>query len=106
MKNQKRYLITTADEKTWKFDRPVIFLGEWCRLYDRKHIWSGMDSVVADPYGSEISKRDSDFSKVLALENKLFPKADYSKMRVNDLRKHAVAKLGWDESKAKKSKKD
>ena len=25
MNKQKRYLITTADEKTWKFDRPVIF---------------------------------------------------------------------------------
>ena len=35
--------------------------------------------------------------------NKLSSKADYSKMRVNDLRKHAVATLGWDESKAKKS---
>ena len=26
MTNKARYLITTADERTWKFDRPVIFL--------------------------------------------------------------------------------
>tara|TARA_X000000950_G_C13910764_1_gene658914 strand:+ start:2759 stop:4564 length:1806 start_codon:yes stop_codon:yes gene_type:complete len=71
--SQKRYLITTADENTWKFDRPVIFLGEWCRLYNRKHIWGGMDAIVAEPYGLKHSKRDSDYSKALILENKLFP---------------------------------
>ena len=73
MIKQKRYLITTHDENTWKFDRPVIFLGEWCRLYNRKHIWDGMDAVVSKPYGLENSKRDSDFSKTELLENKLFP---------------------------------
>jgi hypothetical protein len=46
-----RHLITTADERTWKFDRPVLFLGEWCRLYDRKQVWGGMDGIVAEPYG-------------------------------------------------------
>ena len=39
----KKYLITTADEATWKFDEKVVFLGEWCRLYNRKHIWKEMD---------------------------------------------------------------
>jgi hypothetical protein len=29
MSEVARYLITNADERTWKFDRPVIFLGEW-----------------------------------------------------------------------------
>ena len=38
--NKKKYhLITSANELTWKFDRPVVFLGEWCRLDDRKHVW-------------------------------------------------------------------
>lgn len=68
-----RYLITTADERTWKFDRPVIFLGEWCRLYDRKHIWQGMDAVVARPYGLSQARKDMDYSKARALEAKLFP---------------------------------
>ena len=72
MTSQKRYLITTADENTWKFDRPVIFLGEWCRLYNRKHIWGGMDALVAEPYGLKPSK-GPDYSKALILENKLFP---------------------------------
>jgi len=68
-----RYLITTADELTWKFDRPVIFLGEWCRLYDRKHVWQEMDGIVAAPYGLGKSHKDKDFNEARALEEKLFP---------------------------------
>ena len=44
-----RFLITTADERSWKLDRPVLFLGEWCRLFRRRDIWSTLDARVA-PY--------------------------------------------------------
>ena len=45
----KRFLITTALEETWREDEPVLFLGEWCRLYSRKKCWSKMDAEVL-PY--------------------------------------------------------
>ena len=64
MKRQKRYLITTADESTWKFDQPVIFLGEWCRLYERKHIWHNLDAIIAKPYGLGKFKKDADFFEI------------------------------------------
>ena len=70
MGKEKRYLITTADERTWKFDRPVIFLGEWCRLYDRKHVWQHMDAIVASPYGLGMKKKDADYAEVRILEEK------------------------------------
>ncbi len=73
MPDKERYLIVTADEQTWKFDRPVIFLGEWCRLYDRKHIWQEMDAILASPYGLEKSQKDDDYAAVLSLERKLLP---------------------------------
>lgn len=73
MKQSPRWLITTADERTWKFDRPVIFLGEWCRLYDRKHVWLGMDAIVVPPYGLGQAKKDVDHAEARALEEKLFP---------------------------------
>lgn len=44
-----KFLITTADETTWQADVPVLFLGEWCRLYARRHVWSKMDAEVV-PY--------------------------------------------------------
>ena len=73
MTKKKRYLITTADERTWKFDRPVVFLGEWCRLYDRKNIWHNMDAIVSEPYGIDPSKKKTDYYEAKRLEDKLFP---------------------------------
>lgn len=73
MSDELRYLITTADERTWKFDRPVLFLGEWCRRYERKHIWRDMDAIVAAPYGLTQAQKDADLAEARALEGELFP---------------------------------
>ena len=73
MSKERRYLITTADERTWKFDRPVVFLGEWCKLYDRKHIWQDMDAIVVPPYGLGAAKKDADYAEARTLEDMLFP---------------------------------
>jgi len=70
---EKRHLIDTADERTWKFDRPVIFLGEWCRFYNRQHLWEPMDAIVAEPYGLGLINKDADFSEARRLEGRLFP---------------------------------
>jgi putative transferase (TIGR04331 family) len=69
----ERYLITTADERTWKFDRNVIFLGEWCRRHERKHIWQHMNATVALPYGLGIAKKDADHDEARRIEERLFP---------------------------------
>lgn len=74
MSKMYRYLITTDDLATWKFDRPVIFLGEWCRNYSQEHIWKKMDAVVAPPYGLGKDKIDSDVLKANLIEKGLFPK--------------------------------
>ena len=31
-----RFLITTPQKNTWKFSEPILFLGEWCKLYKKK----------------------------------------------------------------------
>ena len=71
MLKESRYLITSSDERTWKFDRPVIFLGEWCRKYNRRHVWQDMDAIVADPYGLSTLQKDSDHRQARDLENKI-----------------------------------
>lgn len=63
----KRHLVTTSDERTWKSDSPVLFLGEWCRLYDRSAIWGGIDGEVAEPFGLEAEKKSNDADYVKAL---------------------------------------
>ena len=67
-----RYLIISADEQTWKFDRPVIFLSDWCRLYERRHIWKNMDAIIAAPYGLELANKDADNAQARILEDELF----------------------------------
>ena len=67
----KRFLITTADERSWVFDRPVLFLGEWCRLYERRHVWETMDAIVARPYGLEPSLKERNREYVRTLTDQL-----------------------------------
>lgn len=73
MPDISRHLITTADERTWKFDRPVIFLGEWCCVYDRSDIWSRMDAIVADPFGLGLAQKDEFYAQARGLEQHIFP---------------------------------
>lgn len=66
-----RYLITTSEERSWKFDRPVLFLGEWCCRYDRKHVWEGMDAAIAEPYGLQGGQKERDLAYIQALSSQL-----------------------------------
>jgi putative transferase (TIGR04331 family) len=44
-----RLLVTTALEETWDTKKPILFLGEWCKLYHRKTKWQNLDSELV-PY--------------------------------------------------------
>ena len=68
-----RCLITTADELSWQFDRPLLFLGEWCRRHARRHVWLPLDAIVAGPYGMAPEVRDSDHARARAYEAVLLP---------------------------------
>ena len=67
----KRFLITTADERSWIFDGPVLFLGEWCRLYERRHIWGPMNASVAKPYGLQLAQKNRNWQYVQTLTDQL-----------------------------------
>ena len=73
MTNIAKHLITTADERTWKFDRPVVFLGEWCKSYNRKHIWEHMDAETLCPLGEGQAQKNKLFAEARVLESQLFP---------------------------------
>jgi putative transferase (TIGR04331 family) len=56
----KRLLVTTSHESSWDVNQPTIFLGEWCKKDNRKHVWSKMDFKVTRPYGLDSDKRIPD----------------------------------------------
>ncbi len=62
----KRFLITSAIEETWRKDLPVLFLGEWCRRYDRMDEWKALDAEVL-PYHWD--DREKLFQDYLFLQN-------------------------------------
>ena len=40
-------LVTTALEETWQDSEHILFLGEWCKLYNQKLKWEKIDHSVA-----------------------------------------------------------
>lgn len=68
----KRVLITTALEETWPTaDVPVIFLGEWCKLYNRKHVWSKYDSITVPYHWDDRKKLYNDYIYLQGLYEKV-----------------------------------
>ena len=67
----KRFLVTTALEETWPDDGPVLFLGEWCRLYSRKNRWSVMDAEVMPYHWDDRAKLYSDYQYLQGFHEKL-----------------------------------
>ncbi len=67
------HLITTADERSWRFDCPVVFLNNHCQTYNRKKIWKNMESITADPYPLLEKKKENDYLETKKIEKKLFP---------------------------------
>lgn len=63
----KRVLVSTALEETWPKDgAPIIFLAEWCKLYERNHIWQDLDYEVVPYHWDDRKKISNDY---IYLEN-------------------------------------
>jgi len=56
--------VTTADERTWPKDQPILFLGEWCRRYSRKSVWQNGESIVAPYHWDDRKKLFEDYNFV------------------------------------------
>ena len=55
------FLVTTANQNFWKLDEPILFLGEWCRMYSQKHVWSELPHEVLPYYGLDRDRVYSDY---------------------------------------------
>jgi len=55
------FLVTTANQKFWNFDEPILFLGEWCRIYSQRHVWSKLSSETLSYYGLDRRKFYQDY---------------------------------------------
>lgn len=64
---KERLLVFTALEETWGNGEAVYFLGEWCKLYSKKDLWSKLDSKTQSHHWNERTKlkKDHDYLKDL-----------------------------------------
>ncbi len=73
MPDTPRFLITTADQRGWRDNVPLLFLGEWCGWNLDKELLVGLDIEVAAPYGWEAGQRETDYRYVWELIERLLP---------------------------------
>jgi len=59
--NNTMLLVTTAIEQTWGHNQDILFLGEWCKLYNRKEIWSKRNFNVLPYHWNDRNKLKKDF---------------------------------------------
>jgi hypothetical protein len=83
--NIPRHLVTTSDERSWKDDEPLLFLGEWCRLYDRSQYWSGLEAIVASTFNFDIVQKKFHFEYLQDFSNKLLGELTTSLNKLHDV---------------------
>ncbi|MCZ6818981.1 MAG: LIC12162 family protein, partial [Calditrichaeota bacterium] len=55
------FLATTAMEEFWDTSQKLVYLGEWCKLYERREVWSRLDSVTVAYHWNDREKFHSDY---------------------------------------------
>jgi putative transferase (TIGR04331 family) len=60
------FLAVTADQRFWKKDEKIFFLGEWCRIFSQEQVWSKLSHEVF-PYHWE--NRDKYYQDFLVLDD-------------------------------------
>ena len=54
------FLATTALEEFWDPSKPIVFLGEWCLLYERRSYWGALDGgLMSSPYDKVDAAEDA-----------------------------------------------
>ena len=66
-------LVTTAEERTWPKTDAIIFLENSCLKYNRKHIWSKLNFIVAAPPTLDIKRKINNKNEAKKTEKLYFP---------------------------------
>jgi putative transferase (TIGR04331 family) len=77
------FIVTTALEDTWpENNQPILFLGEWCRLYSRAHRWRKLDAKLLPYHWDDRKKLFVDYQYIRDLHERLLYKiaADLNKI--------------------------
>ena len=79
------FLITTADERTWRKDRKILFVGEWCKLFSRKKEWSKLDYEVLPYHWDDGKELHRDYLYLNDLYEKILPEVSKNLNKIHDV---------------------
>lgn len=86
------FLITTADERSWKIDEKILFLGEWCKLYSRKYIWKKLKYETVPYHWDDRNKYYEDYRYLSNLYEKYLTAISKA---LNEINGHNYSKRYW-----------
>ena len=66
-----KLLVTTSIEESWGLEHDIVFLGEWCKRYSRKHIWQHRSFDVCDYHWRDRAKLQVDHAYLDTLNEEL-----------------------------------
>ncbi len=67
----RKLLVTTALEGTWGKTESILFLGEWCKLYERRHIWAQRNHETVPFHWDDRGKLKRDYDYLQSLHHSL-----------------------------------
>lgn len=68
------FLITTADQRFWKTDGQILFLGEWCKLFTQRSVWEKLSYEVLPYHWNDRKKLYQDYLYLDKLYEKTLPR--------------------------------
>ena len=84
----KNLLVTTALEDTWgDGDEHLIFLGEWCRSYDRKDVWGKRSHEVMPYHWTDREKFAKDYDYLEGLYERVLIQLSFALNKHHGLNK-------------------
>lgn len=67
----EKILITTALEETWDREKSIIFLGTWCKLYNRRHTWENTTHETVNYVWDDRTQFEKDYYYLRILSEKI-----------------------------------
>jgi putative transferase (TIGR04331 family) len=67
----QKLLVLTALEDTWGASEDILFLGEWCKLYERRHIWGERTYETVSFHWDDRNKLAHDYDYLESLHHRL-----------------------------------
>jgi putative transferase (TIGR04331 family) len=87
-----KLLVTTALEETWGDAEEIIFLGEWCKTYGKRHVWGERSHETIPFHWDNRDKLKTDYDYLERLHHRLLKNLAVS---LNDLHRVDYPKRYW-----------